>query len=79
MATKIELSIFFIFGFFFFRIVGSIMIRKLKNFHINNNTGLVDKYPFIFKFFSLFFKAASIFCLIYVVMIWVGLITLPSE
>ena len=51
----------------------------MKGFHIRNNTGLVEKAPIIFKFFNLFFKGASIMCLIYIVMIWTGFVTMPSE
>ena len=79
MKFKIGLSLFFVFGFFFFRIIGPIITGKLKDFHIRNNTGLVEKAPGIFKFFNQFFKAFAIFCLVYVVMIWTGLVTLPNE
>ena len=79
MKFKIGLSLFFVFGFFFFRIIGPIITGKLKDFHIRNNTGLVEKAPGIFKFFNLFFKTFAIFCLVYVIMIWTGLVTLPNE
>jgi hypothetical protein len=79
LKFKLGLSLFFLGGFFFFRIVGPIITGKLKDFHIKNNTGLVEKVPIIFKFFNLFFKVGSIMCLIYIVMIWTGFVTLPSE
>ncbi len=76
MTLKLKLTLFFIGGFFLIRIMGPIMVGKLKSFHQKNNTGLVEKAPWLFKFFSLFFKAASLMCLLYVVMIWAGLVTL---
>ena len=79
MKTKILLSLFFIFGFFFFRIGGKIITGKLKNFHEKNNPKLVEKAPWIFTFFNVFFKASAIMCLIFVVMIWTGFVTLPTE
>lgn len=79
MKFKIGLSLFFIFGFFFFRIIGPIITGKLKSFHEKHNPSLVDKAPGIFKFFNLFFKAFAIFCLVYVVMIWIGFVTLPNK
>lgn len=79
MKFKIGLSLFFIFGFFFFRKIGPIITNKLKDFHIRNNTGLIEKAPGVFKFFNLFFKVFAIFCLVYVVMIWTGFVTIPDE
>jgi hypothetical protein len=79
LKFKIGLSLFFIFGFFFFRVIGPIISRKLKDFHNRNNTGIVEKAPGIFKFVSLFFKAFALFCLIYAVMIWTGFVTIPSD
>jgi hypothetical protein len=79
LKFKIGLSLFFVFGFFFFRIAGPLITGKLKSFHIKNNTGLVEKAPIIFKIFNLFFKGASIMCLIYIVMIWTGFVTIPTD
>jgi len=79
LKFKIGLSLFFVFGFFFFRIAGPLITGKLKSFHIKNNTGIVEKAPIIFKIFNLFFKGASIMCLIYIVMIWTGFVTIPTD
>lgn len=79
MKFKLLQSLFFIGGYFFFRIIGPIITGKLKDAHIKNNTGLVERASFIFKFFSLFFKGASIMCLIYILMIWTGFVTDSPE
>jgi len=79
MGFKIGLSLFMLFGFFFFRKVGPILTGRLKDFHVKNETGLVEKAPVIFKIFTIFFKIASIMCLIYIVMIWTGFVTIPNE
>ncbi|MBL0685316.1 hypothetical protein [Aquimarina mytili] len=79
MGFKIGLSLFMLFGFFFFRKIGPILVGKLKEFNKRSNTGLVEKAPFIFKFFTLFFKVASMMCQIYIVMIWTGFVTIPGK
>lgn len=79
MKFKIGLSLFFLVGFFLFKIGGPIITRKLKDLHIKNNTGFVEKVPILFKIFNLFFKGASIMCLIYIVMIWTGFVTIPAD
>ncbi|MEX0312860.1 MAG: hypothetical protein AB3N18_01685, partial [Allomuricauda sp.] len=78
MEFKIGLSLYMLFGFFFFRKIGPILTGKLKEFHIRNNTGLVEKAPIIFKAFNDFYKIASIMCLIYIVMIWTGFVSIPG-
>lgn len=76
LSDKIEFSLFFVFAFFFFRITGKIMVRKLKKFHLKHNPKLVESAPGIFTFFTLFYKAASIMCLICIIMIWIESITM---
>jgi hypothetical protein len=79
LKFKLIQSLFFIGGYFFFRIIGPIITGKLKEFHIKNNTGLVEKAPFLFKFFSFIFKGASIMCIIFIFMIWAGIVTDETE
>jgi hypothetical protein len=79
LSTKLKLSAFFLFGFFFFRITGPILTGKMKDFHIENNTKLVERAPWIFKIFDVFYKGAAIMCLVFIVMIWTGFVTIPNE
>ncbi|UKM66157.1 hypothetical protein GSB9_02736 [Flavobacteriaceae bacterium GSB9] len=79
MAFKIKLSLFFLLGFFFIRITGPIITGKLKSFHEKNNPKMIEKAPWIFTIFNYFFKVGAMMCLIYIVMIWTGFVTIPNE
>ena len=79
MKFKIGLSLFMLFGFFFFRIIGPVIAKFLKSMHERNNTGLVEKAPRIFKFINIFLIIASTMCLFYIVLIWTGFVQIPNE
>ncbi|MEE9363108.1 MAG: hypothetical protein V3U92_10975 [Cellulophaga sp.] len=79
MKFKIGLSLFFLAGFFFFKIMGPILVKKLKVGLLKVNQKLAEKVPWYFIFLSFFFKAFSIFCLIYIVLIWTNFITIPKN
>lgn len=70
MTEKIILSIILIFGFFFFRMTGPIIIKSLKEFHHKYNPGLVDKVSWFFKTVEFMYKAMSIMCLILILLVW---------
>jgi hypothetical protein len=74
IKEKIIVSLFFLFASLLFRIAGPIIVNRLKQFHIDQKTGLDTKASWFFKAAGFFFKAFSIFCLVYVVLIWIGLI-----
>lgn len=77
LELKIILSLIYIFAFFFFRKIGSILTGKLKDFHTKNNPELVEKVPIIFKIFNVCFNIAAILCLVYIILIWANLVTIP--
>lgn len=74
LKFKIELSLFFLASFFFFRIMGPILVKKLKGGLIKTNPEFEKKIPWYFKFLTFLYQAFSIFCLVYIIMIWVRVV-----
>jgi len=71
---KIGLSLFFLAGFFFIRIVGPMLVEQLKNRLLKVNSELVEKAPWYFKGLTFFHKIFSILCLLYIILIWTGFV-----
>ena len=44
----------------------------LKSFHEKHNPSIVQKAPWIFTGFNIFYKTFSILCLIFIILIWIG-------
>lgn len=79
MNSKIEITLFFLFGAVFFLVVGKLLINLLKKFHQKHNSKNYEKFSGVFKIFDVFNKLAAIFCLIYIIMVWTGMVSIPSQ
>jgi len=78
MTERLVGSLFFLIGFFFFRIAGAKVIKEVKNFHEKNNPERVEKLAWFFKFGDFFFKAFSIICLIFMLCILTGIMSIDK-
>jgi hypothetical protein len=62
-------------GFFFFRIAGPFINNRLKAFHQKHNPKHVEKFSWYFNGFDFMHKAVSIYCLILILLNWLGIIS----
>jgi len=79
LKFKIGLSLFFLAGFFFFRIITPFFVKYFKSGLQKVNPELAEKIPWFYKFIKVFFTLASVFCLIYIVLIWTNFVTIPEN
>lgn len=76
MLLPLKLTVFFLFGFFFFWIGGKILVNKFEGELQKINPKLVKRAPWIFKIFRIFFKIAALLSLVLILFSWLKYLTI---
>ena len=78
MLHKLHFTLALLIGFAFFRYLAPIGIAHFKKRLTKVNPGLVEKAPWYFTIMHYATRMMAVMCLVYIVLVWLGVINITA-